>query len=638
MCKHPYILALACLTALPALAASDFQWTFDDQATVNYIIDEVSSDAVYAGPLNAADPTIRLIVGRRYGVTIVNSSEHPFQVIAKGASAVSDIVLLAQGQTLGTLEDDTDIDWFDSGGVFNGLVEFTVTQALVEAMQGDIRDPGYRCGTHTTTMRGDFVIAGLAIDDPIPGGIPASDVEAGVNVIASGIASPLGIVFDTADPSRAFIYTQTGVVHLRSNGTLEPTPFLDVSARLVPLNPNYDERGLLGFALHPDFPATPRVYTYTSEPVAGAADFTTPLSSGAFNHQSVVAEWTVDDEDADVVDPATRRELMRIDQPQGNHNGGTIRFDLNGLLHIALGDGGGADDTAAGHGDDGNGQDLTNVYGTVLRIEVDGGGVPSTNGEYGIPADNPFISGPVREIYAYGFRNPYAFSFDMVEGGLWLGDVGQNDIEEIDLVGAGQNFGWNLKEGSFFFDPNGDEPGFVTDAPVGNVPPDLVDPVAEYDHDEGAAVVGGFVYRGDAIPELAGRYIFGDYSGDAGQGRVFHLIDGNEIREFVFGPQKQGLGLYVKGFGQDPSGEVYICGAEEVGPTGTGGAVLKIVPLATGDPLDLDGDGLINAVDVQLVINGALGLDIGAADADVDNDGDVDAVDVQLVINGALGL
>ncbi len=189
-------------------------------------------------------------------------------------------------------------------------------------------------------------------------------------------------------------------------------------------------------------------------------------------------------------------------------------------LYVSLGDGGAANDVADGHTPGtGNGQDTSNVLGTLLRINPDGNN--SVNGQYGVPADNPFVGGGgVAEIYADGFRNPFRFSFDSATGDLIVADVGQNHIEEIDQVVSGGNYGWHVKEGTFLFDPN---TGDVTaDSP--GLPAGLLDPVAQYDHDEGIAIVGGFVYHGTAIPELIGKYVFGDFSLGFGApgGRLFY--------------------------------------------------------------------------------------------------------------------
>jgi glucose/arabinose dehydrogenase len=297
---------------------------------------------------------------------------------------------------------------------------------------------------------------------------------------------------------------------------------------------------------------------------------------------------------------------MRIDEPQFNHNGGAINFGHDGMLYISLGDGGGADDVdgqpfiggpLVGHGN-GNGQNPANVLGSILRVDPSGSN--SANGQYGIPADNPFVDmqGYAAETFAYGFRNPFRFSFDMATGDLYTGDVGQNDLEEVDVVVAGGNYGWNVKEGSFCFDPNGPAPGFAfAQHPCPDEPTGLIDPVAEYntsdsltENEDGRAVVGGFVYRGSSIPGLVGRYIFGDFSqftesGVNNEGRLFYLnkknivkdnrIKTSKIFEFTLYGQDE-LGFSLLGFGQDASGELYVL-ANEVGtPFGDTGVVLRI--------------------------------------------------------------
>jgi glucose/arabinose dehydrogenase len=297
------------------------------------------------------------------------------------------------------------------------------------------------------------------------------------------------------------------------------------------------------------------------------------------NHQAVVTEWqSTDPGDATApVDVTSARELLRIDEPQFNHNAGALEFDADGNLLIALGDGGGADDQGVGHVDGGNGQDPTSPLGTILRIDPLGD--DGANGAYGIPPDNPFVGddSALDEILAYGFRNPYRIAVDDETGALWAADVGQNDIEEIDVVEPGGNFGWRIKEGSFLFDANGDGPGFVTERSPGE-PAGLIDPVAEYDHDEGIAVVGGFVYRGDAIPQLRGRYVFGDFlDPDTGQGRLLYLAPNGRVAEFRLEGQDS-LGAVLLGFGQDAAGEMYVLTNETATPFGTTGAVHRIEP------------------------------------------------------------
>ncbi len=427
------------------------------------------------------------------------------------------------------------------------------------------------------------------ITDPIPETIAKGDIRIELEPVAVGLTAPVYLTAAPGVSDKLYVVDQAGLIRIIQSDGMLKRPFLNVMDRLVALGvqgtqdtSDFDERGLLGLAFHPGFsdqdnPGFRKLYTYTSEPVDGPADFTVPLPEGEnFNHQGVIAEWMVDPDNSDRVDPMSRRELFRFDEPQFNHDGGTLLFGPDNMLYISLGDGGGADDTDPGHGEMGNGQDPTNILGTILRIDVDG--FNSANGQYGIPADNPFVGDPdiPGEIYAYGFRNPYRFSFDSETGELIVADVGQNDIEEIDFVSAGGNYGWNLKEGSFRFLP---ETGEVSDDLEG-LPDDLIDPVAEYDHDEGISITGGFVYRGSAIPELVGMYVFGDFSTGffAPQGRLFYadLMTG-QINEFILGLDDRELGLFVKGFGQDADGELYLLAGTNLGPFRSEGQVLKIV-------------------------------------------------------------
>ncbi|MCZ7534910.1 MAG: PQQ-dependent sugar dehydrogenase [Acidimicrobiia bacterium] len=233
-------------------------------------------------------------------------------------------------------------------------------------------------------------------------------------------------------------------------------------------------------------------------------------------------------------DKATRRELLRVEQPFANHNGGNIAFGPDGMLYIGLGDGGSAGDP------EGNGQDLGTLLGKILRIDPR----PSGNAPYSVPNDNPFASDADAraEIWMYGLRNPWRFSWDRVTRDLWIGDVGQNEWEEIDFAPAGEqglNFGWNAREGAHDFE--------------GSVPDGVVDPIYEYSHaDGGVSVTGGFVYRGTAIPELAGAYVFADFA--QGDLIVVKQDDGVLTDERDLGVNAGA----VSTFGEDSSGELYV--------------------------------------------------------------------------------
>jgi glucose/arabinose dehydrogenase len=431
------------------------------------------------------------------------------------------------------------------------------------------------------------------LPDPIPGVIPQSPVGVALQTVMTGLVSPVTAATAPGDPAHLYVADQVGQVWrlplpgAGASPAATPELFLDVRTLLVPVGapPNfYDERGLLGLAFHPDFQANGLFYTFTSQPASGRADFSTQPQGVAPNCQSVITEWRLGTvgNPANGVDPSSARELMRIDKPQSNHNGGSLVFGPDRMLYVSLGDGGSGNDQGPGHAPEGNGQSLApgNVLGKILRIDPLGRN--ATNGRYGIPADNPFADGPgPPEIYAYGFRNPYRMAFD-ASGFLFAGDVGQNDIEEVDAVGAGQNYGWPVKEGSFLFDRG----GFVyADSP--HAPAGLIDPIAQYDHSDGVdtpevreAIVAGFIYRGTQVPRLTGHYVFGDYTGQpAPSGHLFMLGPSNQVQEVV-AANRNPLALAVLGFGQDQQGELYLLANGTGTVHGMTGLVLKIVPQA----------------------------------------------------------
>ena len=419
----------------------------------------------------------------------------------------------------------------------------------------------------------------IALDDPITTTIVSTgSLQIALTTVVTDLVAPL---YATAAPSLTnalFVVDQPGKIWQVDLTTGAKRLFLDVSAQLIPLGvigpKSFDERGLLGLAFHPNYATNGLLYTFMTEPISGTADYSTVPLTATANSQSVIAQWRVTNptNSQSVVNLASKKVLLRIDKPQFNHNGGGLAFGPDGMLYIALGDGGGADDTdgqpfiggqpITGHGPGGNGQDATNPLGAILRIDPLGANAP--NGNYGIPANNPFVAaGDLRldEIFAYGLRNPFHFSFDKVTGKLYTGDVGQNDIEEVNIITSGGNYGWKYKEGTFFFDDNGPRSGFVTDIDPGNVPAGLIDPIAQYDHDEGISVIGGFVYRGSKVTSLNGVYIFGDWSRSFStpKGRLFYLTPTNAIREFRL-QGASSLPLFVHGFGQDAGGELYVLG------------------------------------------------------------------------------
>lgn len=405
-------------------------------------------------------------------------------------------------------------------------------------------------------------------------------MDIGLVEVAEGLTSPLTVIPPPDDSERLFVVDQIGLIRiLTPSGTLLPEPFLDLRDRIVPLQAAFDERGLLGLALHPGYATNGRFFVYYSAPLrAGAPQ--------GFDHTSHVSEFRVS-ANPNRADPGSERILLQVDEPQFNHNAGALAFGpTDGLLYIALGDGGGANDVGLGHTPEiGNGQDITNLLGSILRIDVDRGD------PYAIPPDNPFVDQDGEdEIFAYGFRNPYRISFDM--GGsheLFAGDAGQELWEEVDLVVKGGNYGWNIKEGTHCFDPDNpsESPEECPDTGPRGEP--LIDPVIEYaNHHQpgglGAAVVGGNVYRGTTLPQLRGRYVFGDWSTEFEDpdGTLFAAMRRRrglwQMKELRVATNPSGrIDHYVLGFGQDEAGEIYVGATENTGPVGTTGKVFKLV-------------------------------------------------------------
>ncbi len=347
-------------------------------------------------------------------------------------------------------------------------------------------------------------------------------------------SSPIAMLQAPNDNSRWFVVEQGGVVRtFPTSNPVASTVFVDISGRVD----DGGEMGLLGMAFHPDFPQDPRVFlSYTNE------------DSG---RESRISSFRTVNNGA-TLDPGTEQILLRVNQPESNHNGGHIAFVSNGLLYVGLGDGGGAGDV---HGNPGNGQRLTTMLGKMLRIDVG----PANSTTYTVPAGNPFFnagtagdkcpaagraSGNCPEIFAWGFRNPWRWSFDRVNGELWLADVGQGMWEEVDQVTISGNYGWRCREGAHDFNSGG-----TTGCNSGG----LIDPVAEYSHSLGVSITGGYVYRGTQSTNLVGRYLFGDF----GSGRIWAWIPESapSPREPT---QLLDSGLNISSFGQANDGELYV--------------------------------------------------------------------------------
>ncbi len=329
--------------------------------------------------------------------------------------------------------------------------------------------------------------------------------------VAAGLAAPIGLSVAEDGTNRLFVIEKAGLIRIIQDERLLDAPFLDITDRV---GSRGSEQGLLGLAFSPDYEQNGYFYVnYTDQ-----------------NGNTVVSRFSRGG-DANQADPGSEDILLRQDQPYPNHNGGGVVFGPDGYLYLSLGDGGSAGDPQ------GNGQNLDTLLGKILRIDV------SQGDSYAIPADNPFQTGKTRhEVWAYGLRNPWRFSFDRLTGDLYIADVGQNQWEEIDFQPAGSpggaNFGWSYKEATHSY--KGNPPADIT----------LVDPIYEYSHSEGCSVTGGYVYRGQ-MAEWQGIYLFGDYC----SGSIWGLLPGGSSTG-----QKlwQLTGTAISSFGQDEQGEVYV--------------------------------------------------------------------------------
>jgi glucose/arabinose dehydrogenase len=343
--------------------------------------------------------------------------------------------------------------------------------------------------------------------------------------VASGLSFPVHVAAPPGD-ARLFIVEKTGRIRILQGGQVVATPFLDLSGAVS----GGSEQGLLSVAFHPQYAANGRfVVNYTDQ-----------------GGDTQVVEYRVSG-DPDRADPASARTLLTVAQPFSNHNGGLVVFGPDGMLYIGMGDGGGGGDPQR------SGQNLSTLLGKLLRLTPDGA----------VPADNPFTGqgGARGEIWAYGLRNPWRFSFDRETGDLYIADVGQNRLEEVHAVrgaGRGLNYGWNVMEGSDCFAPSSgcDRTGLTL-------------PVLTYDHGEGCSVTGGHVYRGAAIPALRGLYFYSDYC--SGFVRSFRFSGDGAADQRRWADLEPGAGdRNVTSFGEDAAGEIYL--------TTAGGNVYKIVP------------------------------------------------------------
>jgi len=349
-----------------------------------------------------------------------------------------------------------------------------------------------------------------------------------LTTVVSGLSAPLGLERPPGD-NRFFVVQQSGTVRIIENGALRSGNFLDIQSLV-----NFDgqEQGLLGLSFHPNYSTNRKFYVnYTRD---------------SPSRQTVIAEFQTSASDPNQADPGSERILLTVNQPFPNHKGGQLVFGTDGFLYIGLGDGGDAGDPLN------NAQNLFSLLGKILRIGVD---APFTGSlQYAIPADNPFAgSSGSPEIFAYGLRNPWRFSLEQGSSRIFVADVGQGNFEEVDILQKGGNYGWRVMEGAHCFNPS-------TGCDTSN----KIMPIAEYDHTVGIAVIGGYVYKGTAIPSLANKYIFGDLTG-----KIFSLTEAPAntfTRSDLLTTNRM-----ISSLSQDAAGEVYVL---DYGA----GIILKLVP------------------------------------------------------------
>jgi glucose/arabinose dehydrogenase len=359
---------------------------------------------------------------------------------------------------------------------------------------------------------------------------PDGTVPVALEEVASGLSFPVDLTAPPGDTGRLFITQKDGAIRIVKDGSLLPTPFLDLTGRVS----TGSEQGLFGLAFDPAYGTNGRFAVHYTD----------------VDGNTVVSLFRVADNDPDRADPASETVVLTAKQPFANHNGGQILFGPDGMLYVGLGDGGSEGDP------NGTGQSVSDLLGSILRVDV-------ANGTgYTIPPDNPFVGRDDArpEVWSFGLRNPWRFTFDPANGDLYVADVGQNAWEEVDVVtaaagaGRGANFGWNPSEGQHCYASASCDLSRYTL------------PVLEYSHAEGCSISGGFVYRGAAIPALQGHYFYADYC--QGWVRSFRLQDGTAVESQQW--PTLAPGGQVPGFGRDAAGELYVLSA--------GGRVFRIVP------------------------------------------------------------
>ena len=572
----------------------------------------VAPDAI----ADETNPTLQLEPGTTYQIVWQNLDGLPHNVVIEndaGDALVKSELIEEKGATQ--------------------TVEFTASEEMTS----------YYCEVHPSGMRGPIQTGDEAPDEPerppeqtlIPEG-PTVRLE----TIAEGLSSPSGFETIPGESPLALAADQTGVIY-RYDGTVQNEPFLDLRDQMITVGEgtwaDYDERGLLGIALHPEFAENRKLYVRYSGPAQGEV-------STDIGHTAIISEFIVD-ENLSRAMPDSERIILTEPMPGPVHNGGGLAFGPDGYLYIGFGDGSSQNGAGEGHVEDwydgnpgGNAQNVTeNRLGSILRIDVTD---RSNSQPYEIPEDNPLVGKDGRdEYYAWGLRNPWKISFDS-DGRLFAGDPGGRRYESVLHIEKGGNYGWNVREAGYCYDATepdrsfDDCPDRTPDSVRGGEP--LRDPILEYPHwDEqgnpiGIAAIGGHVYEADDIPALAGKYIFGDFSRSYRYpaGSLFAASQGDdgdwEMRKLVFENTDDGqLGQYLLGFSSDQDGHLYVLTNETGAPNGSSGSIYRLTsPGAAsteGDAeTDVEGDAEVDAegaaeADVEDDSNWATGRTLGAA-------------------------
>ena len=378
--------------------------------------------------------------------------------------------------------------------------------------QSDTESSRAPTATPTPSPQPTVEATATATASPVPAAPPLAGIA--VEKVGDDFEEPVQLTHAGDGSGRLFVVGRRGTIQIIDDGNVQPSPFLNIGDLV---STGGSEQGLLGLAFHPGYRNNGRLFVnYTDR-----------------DGHTVVAEYRVYADDPNRADPEAVKIVLTYEQPYKNHNGGMLAFGPDGYLYVGTGDGGSGGDPL------GNGQKLSTLLGKMLRIDVDGS-------PYAVPSDNPFVgvAGVRPEIWAYGLRNPWRYSFDRETGDLYIADVGQNRLEEVSFQPAGsaggENYGWNVTEGSRCFVPGEgcDKSGFAL-------------PIAEYSHEEGCSITGGYVYRGQSETALRGHYVFGDYC----SGRIWTSI--RSADGVWTTTERLTTGLNISSFGEDEDGEIY---------------------------------------------------------------------------------